>query len=384
MSVSVGILNDTAGLEQRVVATPESVVRLKKAGFDVLVETGAGAGAYFADDLYTEAGATVVDRATTLQANVVMSISDKATLADLATSLKDQWLVGLLGSMGDDELAAKYAQLNTANGVTAVDITRLPRQLSMAQSMDAMTSQNSVTGYKAVILAADSFPKFLPMMTTAAGTVRPARVLILGAGIAGLQAIGTAKRLGAVVTAYDVRPASKEEVQSLGAKFLDISAGLSEGQGEGGYARKLTAEEAAAQQAAVDAAAANFDIIITTAQVPGRKPPVLLTSAGVANMGAGSVIVDCGASDLGGNVEGSKPNDTVEIDGVKIIGAPSLPSQTPTVSSALLARNFADVISHFLVEDALVIRPEEELDAALIPGTSVVEAPVAVEVKEGE
>ncbi|MDR3240543.1 MAG: NAD(P) transhydrogenase subunit alpha [Lactobacillaceae bacterium] len=366
MTVSVGILNDTDQLEQRVVATPESVVRLKKAGFDVLVEAGAGDASFYADDLYTQAGAVIGQRSEVLKANVVMSISEKNTLTQLANELSNQWVVGMFGTVGDDEAAQPFVELNEKSGVTVVDVTRLPRQLSMAQSMDAMTSQNSVAGYKAVILAADNFPKFLPMMTTAAGTVRPARVLILGAGIAGLQAIGTAKRLGAIVTAYDVRPASKEEVLSLGAKFLEIDAGLSEGQGEGGYARKLTVEEAAAQQAAVDAAAANFDIIITTAQVPGRKPPVLLTKEGVANLGAGSVIVDCGASELGGNVEGSKPNETININGVKIIGAPTLPSETPNVASALLARNFADIISHFLVEDTLTVQNDEELDAALL------------------
>jgi len=366
MTVSVGILNDTDQLEQRVVATPESVVRLKKAGFDVLVEAGAGAASFYADDLYTQAGAVIGQRSEVLKANVVMSISEKNTLTQLANELNNQWVVGMFGTVGDDEAPQPFVELNKKSGVTVVDVTRLPRQLSMAQSMDVMTSQNSVAGYKAVILAADNFPKFLPMMTTAAGTVRPARVLILGAGIAGLQAIGTAKRLGAIVTAYDVRPASKEEVLSLGAKFLEIDAGLSEGQGEGGYARKLTAEEATAQQAAVDAAAANFDIIITTAQVPGRKPPVLLTKTGVANLGAGSVIVDCGASELGGNVEGSKPNETININGVKIIGAPTLPSETPNVASALLARNFADIISHFLVEDTLTVQNDEELDAALL------------------
>jgi NAD(P) transhydrogenase subunit alpha len=244
---------------------------------------------------------------------------------------------------------------------------QLPRQLSSAQSMDAMTSQNSVMGYKAALKAADEYGAFFPMMTTAAGTIRPAKVLILGAGIAGLQAIGTARRLGAVVTAYDVRPASKGEVESLGASFLDLGLDFSQGQGEGGYARELSAEERAAQQAAVDAKAAGFDVIITTAKVPGRKPPVLLTSAGIDGLHTGAVVLDCAASDLGGNVEGSRPNETVVTEhGVRILGMPSLASEVPTTASNLFARNVADILVHFISDSGLTVTPGEELDDSLI------------------
>ena len=204
------------------------------------------------------------------------------------------------------------------------------------------------------------------MMTTAAGTIRPAKVLVLGAGIAGLQAIGTAKRLGAVVTAYDVRPASKGEVESLGAKFLDLGLDFSKGQGEGGYARALSAEEQAQQQAAVDQKAAGFDIVITTAKVPGRKPPVLLTRAGVAGLHRGAVIVDCAASDLGGNVEGSAVGTQVTEGGVTIIGAPYLASGVATTASNLLSRNVADVLAHFVRDGRLVIDLNEELDNAMV------------------
>ena len=203
-------------------------------------------------------------------------------------------------------------------------------------------------------------------MTTAAGTIRPAKVLILGAGIAGLQAIGTAKRLGAVVTAYDVRPASKGEVESLGAKFLDLGLDFSKGQGEGGYARALSAEEQAQQQAAVDQKAAGFDIVITTAKVPGRKPPVLLTKAGVAGLHRGAVIVDCAASDLGGNVEGSSVGTQVTDNGVTIIGAPYLASGVSTTASNLLSRNVADVLAHFVRDGKLAIDLNEELDNAMV------------------
>ena len=220
-------------------------------------------------------------------------------------------------------------------------------------------------GYKAAITAADAYGAFLPMMTTAAGTIRPAKALVLGAGIAGLQAIGTLKRLGAVVTAYDVRPASQGEVESLGAKFLDLGLDFSKGQGEGGYARALTPEEQAQQQAAVDEKAAGFDIIITTAKVPGRKPPVLLTAAGVNGLKRGAVIVDCAASDLGGNVEGSAVGEQVTEGGVKLIGAPYLASGVATTASNL-PRNVADILVHFVRDGKLGQDLTEELDDALV------------------
>ena len=229
-----------------------------------------------------------------------------------------------------------------------------------------MTSQNSVMGYKAALVAANAYQSFLPMMTTAAGTIRPAKVLVLGAGIAGLQAIGTARRLGAVVTAYDVRPASKGEVESLGAKFLDLGLDFSAGQGQGGYARQLTKEEQAAQQAAVDEKAAQFDIVITTAKVPGRKPPMLLTAAGVKALHRGAVIVDCAASDLGGNVEGSVVGTQVTEGGVTIIGAPYLASDVANTASNLLSRNVADVLSHFVRDGRLRTVAGDELDDALV------------------
>ena len=220
--------------------------------------------------------------------------------------------------------------------------------------------------YQAAITAANAYGAFLPMMTTAAGTIRPAKALVLGAGIAGLQAIGTLKRLGAVVTAYDVRPASKGEGASLGAKFLDLGLDVSKGQGEGGYARALSAEEQAQQQAAVDEKASGFDIVITTAKVPGRKPPVLLTKAGVNGLHRGAVIVDCAASDLGGNVEGSAVGEQVTEGGVKLIGAPYLASGVATTASNLLSRNVADVLSHFVRDGKLGMDLTEELDNALV------------------
>jgi NAD(P) transhydrogenase subunit alpha len=357
MSIKVGFINETSVREARVGLTPEVSKRLLKTfkssdggELELLVESGAGAKAFFSDEEFSQAGVRVVSRAEALKADYVGFIStpDNTVISSLK---KGQTAVGLFNSFSDPEVGAKFE----AKGVRAVDLNRLPRQLSMAQSMDAMTSQQSVAGYKAVLFAASNYSGFFPMLTTAAGTVKPAAVLILGAGIAGLQAIGTAKRLGAVVTAFDVRPAAEEEIKSLGAKFLDLGKygaadvveTLKQGQGEGGYARALTDEELAKQKAATDLALADFDVVITTAQVPGRKPPQFISSAGIANLKPGSVVVDLAASDLGGNVEGSKPEEVVELNGVKIYGMPTLASSSSKASSNLLARNITDVIVYF-------------------------------------
>ena len=317
-------------------------------------ELAHGLGAAVEPEVYT-----MEHRSVFLTESMRSSSSSSETVAKLKAG---QWVIGMLGSFTD----ADYVAALEKAGLVGIAIEKLPRKLSSAQSMDEMTSQNSVMGYKAAITAADAYGSFLPMMTTAAGTIRPAKALVLGAGIAGLQAIGTLKRLGAVVTAYDVRPASLGEVESLGAKFLDLGLDFSKGQGEGGYARALSAEEQAQQQAAVDEKAAGFDIIITTAKVPGRKPPVLLTAAGVKGLKRGAVIVDCAASDLGGNVEGSAVGEQVTEGGVKLIGAPYLASGVATTASNLLSRNVADILVHFVRDGKLGQDLTEELDDALV------------------
>ena len=361
-TVVFGVLNETSEHESRVALTPDIVTRLRKAGVSCLIEYGAGLASQYTDEDYAKAGAEV------LPANEVVARADALGFvdrpsADLVAGIKaGTWVIGMLGSFTD----ADYVASLESAGLVGVGIEKLPRQLSSAQSMDEMTSQNSVMGYKAALVAANAYGSFFPMMTTAAGTIRPAKVLILGAGIAGLQAIGTAKRLGAVVTAYDVRPASRDEVESLGAKFLDLGLDFSKGQGEGGYARALSAEEQAQQQAAVDQKAAGFDVIITTAKVPGRKPPLLLTKAGVDGLKRGAVIVDCAASELGGNVEGSEVGTRITDGGVTIIGAPYLASEVANTASNLLARNVADVLAHFVKDGKLAIDLNEELDDALI------------------
>ena len=361
-TVVFGVLNETSETESRVALTPDIVTRLKRSGVSSLIEAGAGIAADYTDEDYEKAGAKVTSRDEVLAEADALGFVDRPSAETVAKLKAGQWVIGMLGSFTD----ADYVAALEKAGLVGIAIEKLPRKLSSAQSMDEMTSQNSVMGYKAAITAADAYGSFLPMMTTAAGTIRPAKALVLGAGIAGLQAIGTLKRLGAVVTAYDVRPASQGEVESLGAKFLDLGLDFSKGQGEGGYARALSAEEQAQQQAAVDEKAAGFDIIITTAKVPGRKPPVLLTAAGVKGLKRGAVIVDCAASDLGGNVEGSAVGEQVTEGGVKLIGAPYLASGVATTASNLLSRNVADILVHFVRDGKLGQDLTEELDDALV------------------
>jgi NAD(P) transhydrogenase subunit alpha len=361
--MTYGVLRELSSEESRVALTPDIASRLNRLHISCCVESGAGLASGFSDDDYRQAKVEVQDRASVIAHADALGFVGRPDAEVLSQLSSGTWVLGMLASFTDDD----YIQLLKSSGVVGVAMERLPRQLSFAQSMDEMTSQNSVMGYKAVLVAANAFGSFLPMMTTAAGTIRPAKVLVLGAGIAGLQAIGTAKRLGAVVTAYDVRPAAREEIESLGAKFLDLGIDLSSGQGEGGYARQLTEQEQADQQRAVDDSAAEFDIVITTAKVPGRKPPVLLTAAGVKAMHRGAVIVDCAASALGGNVEGSISGTITTDEGVTILGCPYLASEVSSTASKLLARNLADTLAHFVNDDAtLHIDSSSELDQALI------------------
>ncbi|WP_316783657.1 NAD(P) transhydrogenase subunit alpha [Streptomyces sasae] len=363
-NVTVGAVRERVPGERRVALVPETVTLLVRAGIDVLVETGAGSGAWFADADYTEAGATVVPPDELYaHADAVLCVGPPD--AETAESLRaGQLLIGLLEPLRNPALVAQL----TARGVRTVSLDLLPRTLSRAQSMDALTSQANVAGYKAAVLAADSYDRFLPMLTTAAGTMRPAQVLVLGAGVAGLQAIATARRLGAVVTAYDVRPESRGEVESLGARFLDIQSPPpgEPGAAGGGYARELTEEEQLAQRAALDAHIARTDIVITTAQVPGRTPPLLVTAGALAAMRTGSVVVDLAAGELGGNVEGSEPDKTTVLDnGVTVIGAGRLPSAMATAASTAYARNLVALLRHLVRDGELVLDPADEITAAL-------------------
>jgi NAD(P) transhydrogenase subunit alpha len=356
------VVKETAPGERRVALVPEAVARLRPAGIEVLVERGAGDGAWLPDAAYADAGAAIVG-AEELYAGADVILTVTRPPAEAVPMLRDgQAVIGMLAPLTDPGLAAALA----ARGVTAVSLDGLPRTLSRAQPMDALTSQANVAGYKAALVAAAAFGRFFPLLITAAGTARPARVLVLGAGVAGLQAIGTARRLGAVVSGYDVRPAAKGEVTSLGATFVELASAVTAA-GEGGYARELTAEERQAQQEELAAEIARNDVVITTAQVPGRRPPLLVTEDAIKAMPPGSVIVDMGASPLGGNVTGSRPGETVVTgNGVTIIGADNLAATVPTAASNAYSRNITALLQHLTRDGALAIDTADEIQAGVV------------------
>ncbi len=328
----------------------------------MLVESGAGDGAWFADSAYAEAGATIVTRQELIaDADVILTVTrpDDALLGALRSG---QAVIGMLNPLVNPALAADLA----AKGVTAISLDGLPRTLPKAQAMDALTSQANVGGYKAALVAAAAFGRFFPLLITAAGTARPAKVLVLGTGVAGLQAIGTARRLGAVVSAYDVRPQTKTEVESLGATFIELTS-VGTAAGEGGYARALSEDERQAQQAELIGHIARHDVVITTAQVPGRRPPLLLTEDALKAMSAGSVVVDMGSGPLGGNVAGSVPGETIVTgNGVTVIGAGNLPASVPTAASAAYARNIGTLLLHMVADGALAIDPSDDIQAGVV------------------
>jgi NAD(P) transhydrogenase subunit alpha len=357
--MKAAVVKETAPGERRVALVPEGIGKLTAAGIEVLVERGAGDGAWFSDATYAQAGATVIDAAELYQqADLVLTV----TKPDPARLSAGQAVIGMLAPLADPGLARELA----AAGVTAISLDGLPRTLSRAQPMDALTSQANVAGYKAAIVAAEQFGRFFPMLITAAGTARPARVLVLGAGVAGLQAIGTARRLGAIVSGYDVRPASKQEVESLGATFIELTSVVTAA-GEGGYARELTDSERQAQQDELTGHITRHDVIITTAQVPGRRPPLLVTEDAIKEMAGGSVIVDMGASALGGNVAGSRPDETIVTEnGVTVVGAGSLASSVPTAASNAYSRNVSALLLHMVADGALALDLNDEIQAGVV------------------
>jgi NAD(P) transhydrogenase subunit alpha len=359
--MKVAVVKEGAPGERRVALVPEGVPRLTGAGLEVLVERGAGEAAWFPDSSYSEAGASIVSAADLYQsADVILTVTRPDGGAPLRTG---QAVIGILSPLTDPEYSASLAR----GGVTAVSLDGLPRTLSRAQTMDALTSQANIAGYKAVLIAATAYGRFFPLLITAAGTARPCKLLVLGTGVAGLQAIGTARRLGAQVSGYDVRPASKGEVESLGATFISLTS-VESAAGEGGYARELTREEREAQQAELAGHIARQDVVITTAQVPGRRPPLLVTEDSVKAMAAGSVLVDIGASSLGGNVFGSVPGETtVTENGVTIIGAVNLPATVPTAASNAYSRNISALLLHMVSADGvLAIDTSDEIQAGVV------------------
>jgi H+-translocating NAD(P) transhydrogenase subunit alpha len=360
--MKAGVVKETGSGERRVALVPDGVSKLQTAGFDVLVERGAGERAWLSDAAYADAGATIVSAAELYaDADVILTVTRPTS--DVVDRLRTgQALIGMLAPLTDLALAAALA----ARGVAAISLDRMPRTLTRTQPMDALSSQANVAGYKAALVAATEFGRFFPLLITAAGTARPAKVLVLGTGVAGLQAIGTARRLGAVVTGYDVRPASRTEVESLGATFLELTAGVSAA-GEGGYARELTAEERQAQQDELVGHISRHDVVITTAQVPGRRPPLLVTEDAIKAMTAGSVVVDMGASPLGGNVAGSRPGETIVTgNGITIIGADNLPSSMPTAASNAYSRNISSLLEYMSSDGALTIDLSDEIQAGVV------------------
>jgi NAD(P) transhydrogenase subunit alpha len=362
-SLTIGVLAETASGEHRVALDPTAVAKLVKAGRTVMIEAGAGVAASFDDDAYTAAGAQIASLTAILKACDVLAVV-RPPDDTLAKKLrKGQTILGLLEPLTHPDLIASL----TKRGITTVAFEFVPRTLSRAQSMDALSSQSSAAGYRAAIVAADAFGRYLPMMITASGTATPAKVIVIGAGVAGLQAIATTRRLGAVVTGYDIRDASRQEVESLGAKFLTST--VSAGAGVGGYARVMTDAERATQQAELAAALVNFDIIITTAKVPGHTPPELVSAATIASLRSGSVCVDLGASELGGNVAGSVEGKTTVTDGgVTVVGAGELASELPASSSQMYARNVTAVIDSLAPNDKLVIDATDAVHQVIIVG----------------
>ena len=353
----IAVLRETADAERRVAATPETVKKFIALGATVAVEAGAGAGANIADAAFAEAGASLGDRAATIVGEelvVRLNIADAASLAGMAPHAV---LAAILSPFTDRARTEAYAHA----GLTALAMEFMPR-ITRAQSMDVLSSQSNLAGYKAVIDAAESYGRAFPMMMTAAGTISAARVFVMGVGVAGLQAIATARRLGALVSATDVRAATREQIESLGAKAIFVEGVAGQGEGAGGYATETSDEYKAAQAALVSSHIAKQDIVVTTALIPGRAAPRLVSDTQVANMKAGSVIVDL-AVESGGNVEGSVAGEIVVRHGVTIIGHRNVPSRMAADASALYARNVYNFIAAFWDKDGgkLALPADDEL-----------------------
>ena len=360
--MQVGVPKESAAGERRVALVPEVVKRLSAKGVDVVIEAGAGEGALMPDSLFTDAGATVGDP---WSADVVVKVAPP-TDDEIGRLRRGGTLIGFLAPRTQPETLEALANA----GVTAFAMEAIPR-ISRAQSMDALSSQANVGGYKAALLGAEHATRFFPMLMTAAGTIPPAKVLVLGVGVAGLQALATARRLGAQTTGYDVRPEVAEQVQSLGAKWLDLGI---EAAGEGGYARELSEEERAHQQQALTDAIKGFDVVITTALVPGRPAPKLVTAEAVEGMKPGSVIVDL-AGEAGGNCELTEPGETAVKHDVTIVSPLNLPATMPEHSSQLYARNVQALLELMLDDDGNLAM---DFDDEVVAGACVVREGEAV------
>jgi proton-translocating NAD(P)+ transhydrogenase subunit alpha len=358
----VGVPRESFPGELRVALTPAVVPSLAKAGIEVVLETGAGVGAGYPDADYVSKGAKLLpQRADVFRtADIIVQVlcygsNDKSGKGDLALLRRDQVLVGFLRPLGNLETVQEIA----ASGAVSFSVELMPRT-TRAQSMDALSSMGTICGYKAVLIAADTLPRIFPMLTTAAGTITPARVFVIGAGVAGLQAIATARRLGAVASAYDMRPAAKEQVQSLGGRFVELPMEATDVQDAGGYARAQSEDFYRRQRELLGRVVAESDVVITAAVIPGQKSPVLVTREMVARMAPGSVIVDL-ASERGGNCEITRPGEVVIEHGVSIIGWINLASRVPYHASQMYARNLSAFLLHLVQEGKLRLYLEDEI-----------------------
>jgi H+-translocating NAD(P) transhydrogenase subunit alpha len=357
----IAVPNESHGGERRVALVPDVIKRLASKGHEVVVESGAGSGAQLPDSLFEEAGARIATGTAALEgANAVVRVTPPSA-EEIAQLPDGSVLIAFLAPLTSPETSRALASA----GVTAFAMEAIPR-ITRAQSMDALSSQATVSGYRAGLIAAQELGRFFPMLTTAAGTIPPAKVLVLGAGVAGLQAIATSRRLGAQVTAFDVRSVVKEQVESLGAKFLELDIGA-DAEAAGGYARELSAEEQQRQQDALNEALSGFDAVITTALIPGRPAPRLVTAAGVQNMRAGSVIVDL-AGEAGGNCELTRPGETVVEHDVTIVSPLNLPATMPEHASQLYARNVQSLIELLTGEEGQL---ELNFDDEVVAGACI-------------
>jgi len=359
--MQVAVLKESAALENRVALTPDSASRLVKSKVDVVVQRGAGERAGFTDDAYTAVGARIANDAasTCAGARVVVKVQPPAD-NEVATLDAGTALVSLMRPGEHAAIAQRLAERR----VEALALELVPR-ITRAQSMDVLSSQATVAGYKAVLIGAAELGKFLPMLTTAAGNIQPARVFVIGAGVAGLQAIATARRLGGVVSAFDVRPATREQVNSLGATFVATEAVTSSAETAGGYARAQTEDEQARTVATISGHVKDMDLVVTTANIPGKKAPRLITEAAVRTMRPGSVIVDL-AAENGGNCELTRPGETVRAHGVTILGPLNLPSTTPYHASQMFSRNVLTLLQHLIQNGDLVIKKDDEITGAML------------------
>ena len=353
--MQIGVPKETAPRERRVALAPDSIARLVKAGAQVVVERGAGAAASFADEAYAAAGATIAATAADAFAADVVTKVQRPTPDEARAFKNGAVLISLLQPAASADLLPVLSDRK----VTALSLERVPR-ITRAQSMDVLSSQSTVAGYKAVLIGASMMPKFLPMLTTAAGNIAPAKTFVLGAGVAGLQAIATARRLGAIVSAFDVRPAVKEQVQSLGATFVAAEAITADAEDKGGYAREQSSEQQERTANLLHGHLKQMDLVITTAQIPGRPAPKLITEPMVADMRPGSVIVDL-AAESGGNCAVTRAGETINANGVLVYGAVDIPSTVPTHASQMFGRNVLTLLQHLMKDGTVTIDLGDEI-----------------------